>query len=206
MHKFRNINLRAPALAAASAGIILMTGLGMVPSFSYLTDTAPYMKNPFTIALNTHTEIHEDFPEPVPDPNSPKVQYKKTVNIENTGYIDAYVRVSLDFSDSTVEQYTQFSPDGSNYYSVSDYRNHLPSGWTYADGYYYCRIPAKTDKTGPNPSKMLINSVRTTWPSMSQMVSYNLNVSCESYPTYLDESNPVNAFVQYQEQTQKSIK
>ena len=98
------------------------------------------MDNKFTIALDSTSKVVEKFPDPNPDLSEDSIaSYEKAVQVINTGYIDEYVRLRLDFSDSDIESKTKFSYDGQNFYSVEEYRKHLPSGWVYnaEDGYYY---------------------------------------------------------------------
>lgn len=122
------------AMAALTASLSFMGTTGIM---AYLTDIGPTFGNNFTIALDSKTTVVEKYPDF--EPGNDFANYEKTIQVANVGYIDCYVRVRLDFSDSDVESKTTFSWDGTNYYSVADYKNHLPQGWTYnsSDGYYY---------------------------------------------------------------------
>ena len=198
--------------AIISALSICMIGASVLPAIAYQTDMTDPIYNNFTIALDSTSTVLEKFPDPTPDITGNTASYEKTVQIANTGYIDIYVRVRLDFSDSDIESKTQFSSDGRTYYSVSDYRNHLPSGWTYNsnDGYYYYRnivyaqdwekykdqlvydetIGEYFYKNNQNPfsancmTTPLIRYVRTNFANPADMRSYDLNVYSESVPFY----------------------
>lgn len=199
--------------AAGAAAMMLLFG-GTVPkALAYMTDIADTMDNPFTIALDSTSEIVEKYPDPDPDPDGNNtVSYEKSVQVINTGYIDEYVRVRLDFTEDDIRNKTQFSWDGSNFYSVEDYKDHLPTGWVYnaSDGYYYYTPIVETgdweavkktlrydEETGQyfykdNQSLLttsmittpLVRYVKTVFASPQDMRSYGLNVYSESCPFY----------------------
>jgi len=179
---------------------------------AYLTDTAPTLENNFTIALDSTSTIVEKYPSVTPTISGNSINYEKAVQVGNTGYVDEYIRVRLDFSESDIEKKTKFSWDGKNYYSVNDYKNHLPSGWTYntTDGYYYYTKIVKADGWSDIAKSLtyddnlgeffykanqsiiekscitppLIRYVKTDFANPADMRSYNLNVSGESVPFY----------------------
>lgn len=112
---------------------------------AYLTDVGPTLENNFTIALDPTTTVVEKFPTEVPeiDNNTSLVRFMKLVQIGNTGFIDCYVRVHLNFSEKDIRDKAQFSWDGTNFYSYADYKNHMPAGWMYNgadDAFYYTPI------------------------------------------------------------------
>lgn len=180
---------------------------------AYMTDIAERMDNKFTIALDSTSVIVEKYPDPKPGVDDNNIaSYEKSVQVANTGYIDEYVRVRLDFTDSDIESKTSFSWDGVNSFSVVDYRNHLPAGWSYNadDGYYYySKIVQSGDwatikknlrydersgqyfyKNGQNIMEAaiittpLIRYVKTVFENPKDMRSYSLNVYSESCPFY----------------------
>ena len=210
MKKFRMPWKAAVPLAAAA--VILCAGT--VPSaYAYLTDIADRLDNNFTIALDSESTTVEKFPDPDPETQGNTVSYEKAVQAVNTGDIDEYVRIRLSFSEGDIEDKTQFSSDGTNWYSVDDYKNHLPSGWVYnnEDGYYYYTpiLPsgnweefkgdlvynAETNtwyyQDGDTVRQLdiittpLIRYVRTTFDEPADMRSYGINVHTEDCPFYL---------------------
>lgn len=201
----------------AAAVALCLAALMTVPgAYAYLTAQGTAMMNPFTIALDCTSTLVEKYPAPEDEPNAPVpvgnvISYEKAVQVGNTGFIDEYVRVSLDFSEEAIRDMTKFSWDGVNYWSWAEYRNHLPSGWTYnsADGFfYYTPIVESTwdeikgkltyDKlwgeyfypssqaiiTHPSITTPLIRYVKTEFASPKDMRTYMLNVYNESVPFY----------------------
>lgn len=216
--KFKKSSVVALALAA----VIGFVGTGIGYATAYLTDQGPTMINPFTIALDTRTTVVEKFPEP--DISGKVINYEKQVQIGNVGFVDGYVRVHLDFTDSDVEGWTEFSPDnGAHWYSVSDYKNHLPEGWIWKDGFYiytpilyagdwdetmhpqfiydnllgeYFYNDGQNIVSSPMLTTPLITRVRTTFPTEHDMRSYQLSVNEESVPFYFG-TDAVSAFEAY---------
>lgn len=186
---------------------------------SYLTDKTEAMLNPFTIALDSTTTVVEKYPVPDEDaPNTPvpdgtAIDYEKAVQIGNTGYIDCYVRVSIDFSEEDIRNKSYFSSDGVNWYTIDEYDNHLPAGWTKnkTDGFYYYKPivyaqgwPEVADKlyydknlgehfypddvrdliSAQSITAPLIRYVKTQFSSPSDMRTYDIHVYDESVPFY----------------------
>lgn len=204
--KFGGKSLAVLVLTAA----MFVAGTGVGGILAYLTDRTVDMENNFTIALDTTTTVVEKYPDPDPDLNGTVASYEKAVQFGNTGFVDAYVRTKLEFTESDIEGKTKFSWDGTNYYSVADYKNHLPNGWKYRDGYYYyepilyagdwAKISEDliwdpilgeyfyhekdTLKTCREITVPLIRYVKTEFSEPKDMRSYELNVSEESVPFY----------------------
>lgn len=197
------------ACGALLGGILFGTAQ---PALAYLTDVDDPMFNHITIALDSTSTVVEKYPKPTPDMENTIASYEKAVQVANTGYIDEYVRVRMDFTEKDIENKTQFSYDGVNFYSVADYKNHLPNGWTYntSDGYYYYTpivysgdweeisknlIYDETigeyfydagDQIMENPiiTVPLVRFVKTVFDNPKDMRSYGLNVFSESVPFY----------------------
>lgn len=212
MKKSKCLNIRRIPVIACAA--ILAVSWLTTPVKAYLTDIADDMDNKFTIALDSTSKIVEKFPDTIPDIDTSHsiASYEKAVQVINTGYIDEYVRLRLDFSDSDIEAKTQFSYDGKNFYSIKDYRNNLPEGWVYnaQDGYYYYtkiletgdwesvkntlqydeatgQFFYKTDQkilTTNMITVPLIRYVKTTFDSPDDMRRYSLYAYSESCPFY----------------------
>lgn len=124
---------------------VMMFSAVAVPGIhAYLTDVGPTLENNFTIALDPTTTVVEKYPTPDPTIDSNNiVKFMKMVQIGNTGYIDCYVRVRLNFSEKCIRDQAYFSWDGTNFYRYADYKNHLPAGWVYNtsdDCFYYTPI------------------------------------------------------------------
>lgn len=111
---------------------------------AYLTDMADPMENNFTIALDTTTTVVEKFPENVPDMNeSGLASFYKLIQIANTGYVDCFVRVRINFSETEIRDESSFTWDGEHWYSYAEYKDHLPDGWVYNpddDCFYYKNV------------------------------------------------------------------
>lgn len=204
-------------LFTAAAGFLLVTG-SMPAALSYLTDKTDGMLNPFTIALDCTSTVVEKYPipgeetpnTPVPDGNA--ITYDKAVQVGNTGYVDEYIRVQLTFSDQDIAQKSQFSWDGSHWYSVAEYKDHLPEGWAYntEDDFYYYTPIVYADRWSETAAKLtydknlgeyfypngqdiisercittpLFRYVRTVFSQPKDMRSYSLHVYNESVPFY----------------------
>lgn len=114
------------------------------------------------VADITVTEIFEPPTEKSDEP------FQKSVQIENNGNIDCYIRVRLEFSSSEVRDISWLSNDDDKdnedaYINASEYRySTLPDGWEYReeDGfYYYTEAVAPSDRTAS-----LIKWVKTVFP------------------------------------------
>ncbi len=124
--------------------VILLMALSFMTApgiHAYLTAVGPTLENNFTIALDPTTTVVEKFPtdDPEIEPDN-IIKFMKLVQIGNTGYIDCYIRVRFAFSDKDIRDKATFSWDGTNFYSYTDYKNHLPTGWLYNesdDCFYY---------------------------------------------------------------------
>lgn len=109
--------------------------------------------------------------------------FKKQIQIRNTAGVPCFVRVSAEFSDSTVKELAHVSPDGTVWFSASDYASHLPEGWEYIDktddpllgGYFYWTgILEKAEKTAP-----LFEKVKVVFKTQDQIRDFDLLVQGE---------------------------
>lgn len=191
-------------------------------AYAYLTYLHDTLENNFTIALDATSTVIEKYPtyddvteDPVIIPvlNGLVTQYEKLVQVGNTGYLDEYVRLRFDFSEKDIENKTSFSWDGKNYYSVADYKNHLPNGWVYneKDGFYYYKpivyagnweeisknlnyaeelgeyFYKKSDQTIISDDIVtvpLVRYMKTTFTEPVDIRSYAINVYSECVPFY----------------------
>lgn len=201
--------LQAALFSAAAAAV--MTAGPADGIHAYLTDMPDILENNFTIALDSTSTLVEKF-KPDPAIEGPAAEYGKTVQVANTGYLDEYVRVRLTFTEEDIEEKTEFSADGATFYSVDEYRNHLPTGWVYdeSDNFYYYTLPLETGGWEDASKKLdyrknvgeyfykdgqevlkgsfvttpLITDVKTTFSDLKDMRSYELIVDSESVPSY----------------------
>ena len=130
----------------------------------------------------TVTEIFEPPTEKSDEP------FQKSVQIENNGNIDCYIRVRLEFSSSEVRDISWLSNDDDKdnedaYINASEYRySTLPDGWEYReeDGfYYYTEAVAPSDRTAS-----LIKWVKTVFPDDDSVDTdeYDIYVYSEAVP------------------------
>lgn len=160
----RKFKMRA-AVTAVSA-ICFLSGLFTPVAHAYLTDITERMSNSFTVALDSETSTIEKFPDPNPKPDSNNaISYEKRVQVANTGDIDAWVRVRIEFTDSDIRNKTQLT-NGNGYYSVSEYlTSHLPSGWRYnaSDGYCYYTSVLPAGDWDSLQDKLTYSKETNTW-------------------------------------------
>ncbi|PWJ15518.1 SipW-dependent-type signal peptide-containing protein [Ruminococcus flavefaciens] len=134
------------------------------------------------VADITVTEIFEPPTEKSDEP------FQKSVQIENNGNIDCYIRVRLEFSSSEVRDISWLSNDDEKdnedaYINASEYRySSLPDGWEYReeDGfYYYTEAVAPSDRTAS-----LIKWVKTVFPDDDSVDTdeYDIYVYSEAVP------------------------
>lgn len=134
------------------------------------------------VADITVTEIFEPPTEKSDEP------FQKSVQIENNGNIDCYIRVRLEFSSSEVRDISWLSNDDDKdnedaYINSSEYRySTLPDGWEYReeDGfYYYTEAVAPSDRTAS-----LIKWVKTVFPDDDSVDTdeYDIYVYSEAVP------------------------
>ncbi len=194
--------------------VLTMSAITIPGIYAYLTDATDPMKNNFTIALDTTTTVVEKFPENVPEINGSIASYEKMVQIGNTGYLDCYVRVHVNFTEKYIRDITSFSWDGQNWYRYDDYKDHLPVNWVYNaddDSFYYTNMLIAGDwadfsknlvydKTigeyfykpddgtvlnGDIITTPLFRYVKTEFKDVHDMRTYAIDVTEESCPFYL---------------------
>lgn len=132
------------SVAVLSVPVVLSSAVSG-SSYAYLTDIGETKVNQCTIALDPSTKVVEYFPTFTKDDIKGTVyHFRKGVQIFNDGYVDAYVRARITFTDSKVKSMTTFSWDGKNFYSFDEFCKHVEdNGWHYceADGYFYYKTP-----------------------------------------------------------------
>lgn len=158
---------KAGILLATGAAVLLAFGMECSPvskTLSYLSDMNERLKNPYTVALDTSSKIIEHFPTITTEQTqTPTLVYEKSVAVINSGYVDEYVRVRIDFSETDILNKTEFSQDGNTWYTWSQFtaacRNGL-NGWYYKDdGYfYYSNIIHAGDWENVSSSNLVLNT------------------------------------------------
>ena len=128
-------------------------------------------------------EIIEEFTPPEELVEGENV-FSKAVKIKNTGDVPCFVRAFIDFDDADIRNISQFSPDGTNFYSVAEFKDHLPNGWVYvAEGdlapYYYYTSAVAVNASTPE----LIKKVKTTFETENDVTPFNIIVYTESVQT-----------------------
>lgn len=181
-----NRNLRTLAAAAA---LVLVLSAGAAVVYAYLQHQTEQL-NPFQIGTDT-LEIQETFTPPPQMGMQNSVE--KTVTVENTGTSNQFVRVFLDFSDSSARDRSQIVYTLGGEVQVTDwdtFRNTPPEGWVYVSegtdallgGYfYYTEILAPEAVTPP-----LIAEIRTdfgTGSNPDQITDFDVIVYSESVQT-----------------------
>ena len=180
-----NRNLRTLAAAAA---LVLVLSAGAAVVYAYLQHQTE-QSNPFRIGTDT-VAIQETFTPPPQMGMQNSVE--KTVTVENTGTGDQYVRVFLDFSDSSARDRSQIVYTRGGEVQVTDwgtFRSAPPEGWVYVSetdavlgGYfYYTGILAPNAVTPP-----LIEEIRTSFGTDSnpdRITDFEVIVYSESVQT-----------------------
>jgi predicted ribosomally synthesized peptide with SipW-like signal peptide len=193
-----------PAICAIS-GALLAGVLNISGTLSYMTDKDD-ATNITTIGEN-EIEIKERFIPPdelVPGENA----YEKDIQILNTGDIPCYVRVFVDFSDNDVRNASTLSSDGTTYYSMSEFKNHLPSGWTYIGDagnalspyFYYTSAIEPGESTNS-----LVKMIKTTFKNKEAIEDYDVLVSAESVQVLDKNGDPFNGDNAWQQAWQEYL-
>lgn len=137
---------KAVTVIAAAVGVICVLTASFFGTRAYLTD-AERATNVLTVGTNTIPPPEDSFTPPA---LKPVTEYNKAVIVRNTGDTDAFVRVTVKFSDADIRKISGISPDGKTYYSAEEtgrpvdaadavkagvnagaFIDHLPDGWVY---------------------------------------------------------------------------
>lgn len=107
--------MKRKKVITGSAVLLAVLGLaGAVMAYFGATDDT---ENTVEIARDK-IAVSENFPTPSDLRAQSKNFYTKEVGVENTGNVDCYVRVYVDFPDSGTASRSYFSIDGTDYYSA----------------------------------------------------------------------------------------
>ncbi len=180
LHFGKPLILLSVVLAAAGAAVAYLT---------YHTRVV----NQILVGSNTIT-ITEEFQPPQKQEVGDNC-FKKKIQIQNTDQTDSFVRVFLNFSDSSIKDLARISPDGTSWYDASLYLSadcsHLPENWVYiseADdtllgGYFYYTIPLKKkEMTVPLAERIMV-----TYTEAPQIHDFDILVTADSIQTYINE-------------------
>lgn len=158
---------------------LLTVELGVMPTVSYLSSYESHT-NKFGIHSN-EIEIHEQF-DPVP-PSLRENKYTKKVKIENTGKLDCYVRVFLDFEDDDIREKSQLFIDENQTYTLEEYKQNPPENWRYYESgdlkdYFYYEKPLEPGMS----TTPLIEGFTTTFSVLTKNI--DVIVYAESIQAY----------------------
>ena len=110
--------------------------------------------------------------------------YDAKIRVKNSGKIPNYIRTRIVFSDSDIAECSEFSSDGTEFFSVDLYPEHLPEGWVYISddedpklgGYYYYTEAVEPGDSTP----YLMNEINTSFANAEAIHDYDIYVYCES--------------------------
>lgn len=171
-----------PLLAAVGLTLFLCIG-GTTAYFTHWQK----LQNEMTIGTNT-IAVTEEF-EPPAEMTQGENIYKKRISITNTGTVPCFVRVFVEFSDSSVRDKSEFSQDRTAdvFYPIAEYKENLPDNWEYValmdqellGGYYYYTQALKAGDT----TTALVEQVKTTFEKQEDVTDYEIIVYGESVQT-----------------------
>ena len=166
-------------ILAACLVIFIAGGFSIHSTFAYLSNQTS-AANKFTFG-NVTAEIVESFNPPT-RLSTGQNSYTKKVQVQNSGTVPAYARVWLGFTDADVENISRVSADGGNtWYTLSKFKNHLPSGWAFGSdasyGYFYYTSPLQPGSKTP----ALITNVKTTFINKTADTNTTINQTVRDY-------------------------
>lgn len=151
--------------------------------------------NQFQVGSN-EISIEEEFEPPQKQGIGENV-FKKKVQIENQGDTACFIRVFMEFSDTSIKNLAKMSPDGDSWYTASEYMSSdftdLPEGWVYLSetddetlgGYYYYTSPVlPNEMTSP-----LVERIMVTYEESTQIKDFDIIVTSESVQTFVNQDN-----------------
>lgn len=163
--------------------LILLVGVGA--TFAYLSDHGGTKVNAFTFG-----EVTIDIEEIFHPPTTLRVgdnTYEKRVVFKNNGKNEAYARGLLAFSSTDVADVSKISSDGgTTWYTLTEFKTHLPSGWAYIESgelggyYYYTKALKPGESTTP-----LITHVKTTFQQKTADTNRTINYTPRDYDVYV---------------------
>lgn len=180
------------SLIALILFVLLTVTLSIGGTIAYFThidaDT-----NKLQVGFN-EIEIEENFVPPT-ELTSGDNLFEKQVKITNTGNVDCYVRVFMEFSEGTIDAMSKLSANGKDYYTSEEYKTtNTPDGWVFVSkeynpvlrDYYYYTEPLAPGKS----TTLLLYSVKTTFPSAEEVDDFEIIVYSESVQTLDKNGNP----------------
>lgn len=172
-----------------AAGLLALTGLlGIGTTWAYFT-YQKYLTNQFRVGYNEITVTEEYDP---PDEIIPGevTEFRKAVQVENTGTVPCYVRVRLEYSDSEMKQYCThiLGADSARASEWETMAEQLTNGkWVYGtDGcYYYTERLEARDRTD-----LLLEKVQVHVPEedSGKLKDFEIYVYAESIQTMVWEA------------------
>lgn len=176
--------------------ITLSAFIGFGATQAYLTYKRSVMNN-FRVGYNeiTVTEEYDPPDEIVPDEVT---EFRKNIQIKNTGKVPCYVRVRMEYSDSDMKKFCTNILNG-NYIKADDYTNEIErisnGDWIYSDDdncYYYTKILEKDKKTS-----LLLDKVQILVPKAEEgkLKEFEIYVYAESIQTMINIENSDGSIV-----------
>ena len=168
---------------AAIAATVCAAAIALT-AYAYLNDNSA-ISNKMSIGENT-VQINETYEAPKQLQEGANT-IKKEVQVQNTGNIECYVRVFLDFSDSTIKDKSVMSGDGVSRVSPAEFYSNPPKGWFYVPleddevlgGYFYYTEPLQPGES----TNKLLSEVVVTFASMAETKDFDIIVSTDSVQT-----------------------
>lgn len=176
--------------------ITLSAFIGFGTTQAYLTYKRGIMNN-FRVGYNeiTVTEEYDPPDEIVPDEIT---EFRKNVQIKNTGTIPCFVRVRLEYSDSDIKKFCTNILNG-NYIKAGDYTNEIErisnGDWIYNNDdncYYYTKVLEEDERTS-----LLLDRVQVLVPKSEEdnLKEFEIYVYAESIQTMINVENSNGSIV-----------
>lgn len=171
----------------AAALLILAAVLGLEVTWAYFT-YQKYLENRFRPGYNEIT-VTEEYDPPEEITPGKETEFRKAVQVMNTGTVPCYVRVRLEYSDSDMKEYCT-NILGEKSARAVEWENHVEDftdgRWTCGeDGcYYYTEILEAGEET-----EMLLERVKVNVPQedAGKLKNFEIYVYAESIQTMVNE-------------------
>jgi len=181
--------------------VILFVIIPMIV-LAYLRSIPNEKKNEIDVKSVRET-IEETFPT-VESQKAGENTFQKEVAVKNNGTAPCYVRVYMNFSDSTIRDSSKLSIDGTNFKKWDDYLNkeatlpgtllsdtadgewiYLDSGNEKLDKYFYYTKYLKPEES----TDLLLKKIKTTYENLQQITDFQVIVYSETVQAVDNEGN-----------------
>lgn len=168
-----------------AVSLLAFMAFGISTTYAFLTSRPDPKDNGFTVG-HVDVTIQEVFEPPASLKVGDNV-FTKKVELLNEGPVDSFARCILTFSNYDVQDISLVTADnGKTWYSIPEFRKHLPSGWAYKENgsvpgyYYYTKALAPGERTTP-----LITHVKTTFQKKKADTDISINYVPQDYQIYV---------------------